>query len=113
MSGDLADVHVVELFQLINTSQKTGTVKLGFQNGYARVYFRDGEIVFAEHGDQHGRQAVVALMGVTSGLFVYLPWIQSEMENNEIIGGFMGLVMEGMQRLDEEAAPVEVNEQGA
>ena len=35
MSGDVSDVHVVELLQMINTSQKTGTVKLKLKGGHA------------------------------------------------------------------------------
>mmetsp|Transcript_21504 Transcript_21504/g.9949 ORF Transcript_21504/g.9949 Transcript_21504/m.9949 type:complete len:184 (+) Transcript_21504:82-633(+) len=103
MSGDLSDVHVVELFQMINTSQKTGTVELMLKSGNAKVYFNEGELVYADYGKLEGRRAIFALLGVTSGQFVFSPGIPPEAERYEVIGGFMGLVMEGMQRLDEEA----------
>ncbi len=102
MSGDIADVHVVELFQMINASQKTGTVMLKLKNGNAKVYFNQGEIVYADYGRLQGRRAIFALLGLTKGQFMYSPKIPTEAEEHEIIGGFMGLVMEGMQRLDEE-----------
>ncbi len=103
MSGDLAEVHVVELFQMINSSQKTGIVELKLNGRSARVLFNEGEIVDAEYGKHQGKEAIFALLGVTSGKFVYSPGIPAEAEDNDVIGGFMGLVMEGMQRLDEES----------
>lgn len=103
MSGDISEIHVVELFQMINASQKTGTVELKLQESNAEVHFRDGEIVHALYGKLKRRRAVFALLGVTDGQFIYRPGIPPEYEDYEILGGFMGLVMEGMQRLDEEA----------
>jgi len=103
MSGDISDVHVVELFQMINASQKTGTVELKLGTGDAKVMFSEGELVHAEYGKLKGKEAMFALLGVTRGQFVYSPGIPPEAQDNEVIGGFMGLVMEGMQRLDEEA----------
>jgi len=103
MSGDLSEVHVVELFQMINSSQKTGKVELKLSNRSANVLFNEGEIIYADYGKQQGKEAIFALLGVTSGKFVYSPGIPAEAEDNDVIGGFMGLVMEGMQRLDEES----------
>ncbi|GAB4339392.1 MAG: hypothetical protein Kow0089_12210 [Desulfobulbaceae bacterium] len=103
MTGDVSEVHVVELFQMINTSQKTGTVELTLGAGDAKVYFNEGELVYAEYGKLRGKEAIFSLLGVTSGKFHYTPGIPPEAEEYDIIGGFMGLVMEGMQRLDEEA----------
>ena len=103
MSGDLSEVHVVELFQMINSSQKTGKVELKLSDGAAKVLFNEGEVVYAEYGKQQGKEAIYALLGVTSGQFVYSPGLSAEAEGNDVIGGFMGLVMEGMQRLDEES----------
>ncbi len=103
MAGDLAEVHVVDLFQMINSSQKTGTVELKLPGGDARVMFCEGEVVSAEYGGLSGKEALFKLLGVTRGQFVYTPGIPPEAEGYDIIGGFMGLVMEGMQLLDESA----------
>jgi len=103
MAGDVSDVHVVELLQMINSSQKTGKVNLKLKGGTAKVYFNEGELVYADYGKLKGRRAIFALLGVTSGQFLYSPGIPAEAEKYEALGGFMGLVMEGMQRLDEEA----------
>jgi len=101
MNGDLSQVHVVDLFQMINSGQKTGTVELDLDDGRAMVYFSEGELVFAEYKDMLGKEAFFTLLGKTRGQFTYTPNIPPEAEGFDVIGGFMGLVMEGMQRLDE------------
>jgi CRP-like cAMP-binding protein len=103
MTGDISQVHVVDLFQMINSGQKTGAVELKFDDGVAMVYFGEGELVFAEYNELLGKDAFFALLGKTSGQFIFSPGIPAEAEQFDVIGGFMGLVMEGMQRLDEGA----------
>jgi CRP-like cAMP-binding protein len=101
MTGDITQVHVVDLFQMINAGQKTGTVELKFDDGRAMVYFSEGELVYAEYKELLGKEAFFALLGKTSGQFTFTPGLPDEVEDFDVIGGFMGLVMEGMQRLDE------------
>ncbi|MDW7774316.1 MAG: DUF4388 domain-containing protein [Desulfobulbaceae bacterium] len=101
MTGDLSQVHVVDLFQMINSGQKTGTVELELDDVKATVYFCEGELVYAEYKDLLGKEAFFTLFGKTRGTFTYIPGIPPEAEDFDVIGGFMGLVMEGMQRLDE------------
>jgi len=101
MRGDLSQVHVVDLFQMINSGQKTGTVVLDLADAKATVYFCEGELVYAEYKELIGKEAFFCLLGFTKGSFVYTPGIPEEAEGFDVIGGFMGLVMEGMQRLDE------------
>lgn len=102
MAGDIAEVHVVEMFQMINASQKTGIVELNLPEGTATVMFNEGEVVSARYGGLTGKEALYKLLGATKGQFTYQPGIPLEAEGYEVIGGFMGLVMEGMQLLDEE-----------
>jgi len=101
MAGDLSQIHVVDLFQMINAGQKTGTVELELADGRAVVYFSEGELVYAEYKNLVGKEAFFVLLGITKGTFSYTPGIPLEAESFDVIGGFMGLVMEGMQRLDE------------
>ena len=103
MAGDLSEIHVVDLFQMINSSQKTGTMELKLPGGNAAVLFSEGEVISAKYAGLSGKEALFKLLGVTKGQFAYSPGIPPEAEDYEIIGGFMGLVMEGMQLLDEGA----------
>ncbi len=47
MTGELAEIPTVDLFQLINSSQKSGSIDLIMDMGKATVCFRDGEIIHA------------------------------------------------------------------
>jgi len=104
LSGDVSEIHVVELFQMINSNQKTGTVKFKFVDDVGEVFFNEGELVYARYGDLSGKEALFALLGKSEGQFTYGPGIPDEAQKLAVIGGFMGLVMEGMQRLDENGA---------
>jgi CRP/FNR family transcriptional regulator, cyclic AMP receptor protein len=101
MNGELSEISAVDLFQLINSSQKTGTIDLTLKQGKATVYFKDGEIVHASFLNLLNNDAVFALLNVKSGNFTYIKGIPNELEKLPPIGGFMGLMMEGLQRIDE------------
>ncbi len=101
MTGELAEISAVDLFQLINSSQKTGTVELSLENGRAMVFFKEGEIVYARFLNHRNKEALFAVLNVKSGHFSYSKGIPSELENQPSLGGFMGLMMEGLQHIDE------------
>jgi CRP/FNR family transcriptional regulator, cyclic AMP receptor protein len=101
MSGELAEISAVDLFQLINSSQKTGTIDLSLDQGRAMVFFRDGEIVYARFLKLRNKDAVFALLEMKEGHFAYSKGIPAELDSQPPIGGFMGLMMEGLQRIDE------------
>lgn len=101
MTGKLSDIHPVELFQLINTSTKTGKVELLFEDGKATVLFNDGELVQAVYDNVAGKEAFFGLLAKSDGTFTYTSGISEEATTLPVIGGFMGLVMEGMRRIDE------------
>ncbi len=101
MTGELAEIAIIDLFQLINSSQKTGIIDLTLDRGKAMVYFKDGEIVHARFLKFRDQDAVFALMGVKSGHFSYGRGIPDDLVTLPPIGGFMGMMMEGLQRIDE------------
>ncbi|NOR23180.1 MAG: DUF4388 domain-containing protein [Desulforhopalus sp.] len=101
MTGELAEINAVDLFQLINSSQKTGIVELTLKQGKALVVFKEGEIIYARFLKLRQKEAVYSLMGAIKGRFTYTRGIANELKNLPPIGGFMGLMMEGVQRIDE------------
>ena len=101
MSGELGDIGVVELFQLINSSQKTGSVGLTLREGRANVFFNEGEIVYAQYGKLVDKEALFTVMGQESGQFSYTKGIPAQLKDRPPFGGFMSLVMEGVQWVDE------------
>ncbi len=104
MTGRLSDINAVELFQLINSSQKTGKVLLVLDDGNATVAFNEGELVKTQYKELSGKEAFFALLAKSDGTFTYTSGLSAEEKQLEVIGGFMGLVMEGMRRVDEQQA---------
>lgn len=104
MTGKLEEISMVDLLQLINSSQKTGTISLALDEGKAMVFFKDGQIVYARYLKNRNQEAVFALLSEHSGHFSYTKGIPAELENQQPIGDFMGMLMEGLQRIDEQQA---------
>ena len=101
MSGELIYINPVELFQLINSGGKSGKVDLIFHDGHATILFKEGEIIHASFGDLRGKEALFALLSKKKGSFNYNTELAKKYEELPVLGGFMGLLMEGLQRIDE------------
>ncbi len=100
LSGDLADMGVVDLLQTFEMGRKTGVARLhGARDQAATIYFRDGQVVDAEHGRLMGEEAVYRCLIWTAGTFEvdFVPVDRPE----AIMSSTQGLLMEGMRRLDE------------
>ena len=48
-TGDLAQLHIVDLIQLLNTTRKSGTFSVKSSRGESRIIFSNGNIVGASH----------------------------------------------------------------
>ena len=101
MTGELSEIAPVDLFQLINSSKKTGTLDLTLDKGRGMVFFKEGEIVYARYLELRGKQMIFTLLGMRDGHFSYTKGIPEVLGKASPIGGFMGMMMEGVQRLDE------------
>ncbi len=101
MTGELSEIGVVDLLQLINSSMKTGVVEFSLDQGKAMVFFNEGEIIYTRFLKLRNKDALYALMSQKQGLFSYSKGIPEELCNLPPIGGFMGLMMEGVQNIDE------------
>jgi len=104
MTGELSEIAPVDLFQLINAVRKTGTIDITLDKGRGMVFFKEGEIVYAGYRKLRKKEAVCALLGMTNGHFSYTKGIPDILNNAPPIGGFMGMMMEGVQSLDESRA---------
>jgi CRP-like cAMP-binding protein len=102
MSGELIYISPVELYQLINSGGKSGKVDLIFPDGHAVILFNEGEIVQAMFGDLLGKEALFATLSNKKGSFTYNTHLAGKYQKLQPLGGFMGLLMEGLQRIDEE-----------
>ncbi len=102
MTGELAEITIVDLFQLINSAQKTGTVSLALDQGKALVFFRDGQVIHARFLKLRNREAILMLLSEKSGHFSYTKGVPVALDRLPPIGEFMGILMEGLQRIDEQ-----------
>lgn len=101
MVGQIADIPIVELCQMINSNQKTGVLKIEIDNTRATLMFNEGELIHAEMNNETGEEAFFSVLALTNGRFKFVQGLSSAMRQRDVIGGFMALIMEGMKRLDD------------
>lgn len=101
MVGQVADMSVVELCQMINANQKTGVLKIEHEDTRGTLMFNEGELIHADDHYSTGKEAFFRILGLKNGRFKFTQGIPSSRRNNDVIGGFMALIMEGMKRLDD------------
>lgn len=105
MTGTLGLFSLVDLFQLLAASSRSGRLTVDHPEGTARVFFEEGRAVHAEFGELTGEPAVYELFADEQGSFEFmlgLPaprvTIESRTEN---------LVLEATRRIDEARRDVE------
>jgi len=101
MTGELEEIATVDLFQLINSSQKTGIIELTLEKGKALVFFKEGEIIYARFLTLRNKDALFSILSEKQGRFSYTKGIPHELDTLQPIGGFMAMMMEGLQNIDE------------
>lgn len=101
MTGTLAQMPPVELFQTLNYNQKTGVLQLNLSKGSATLAFRGGGIINAKYGRDKGKNAFFAMLGEKEGRFNFVPGLQEGDMGLPELGMFMELLMEGLRKLDE------------
>lgn len=102
MVGQLADISPVELLQMINSNQKTGYLKIEAGKSKGQLLFNEGELVYAIFDGKDAQEAFYAVLALKDGRFKFIQGLAPQDMQYEPIGGFMGMLMEGMKRLDDE-----------
>lgn len=102
-SGYLEALPPEELMQTINMNQKSGLLILSYSSMQASVSFKNGNVVSACHGDNKDVEAFFRILAEKNGFFQFSQ-NQTSLEevNNTPIGDFMNLLMEGLQKIDED-----------
>lgn len=101
MVGKLSEMPPSELFQTFHINQKTGVLTLELSRGPAIVSFREGNLISAEYNLQEGVEAFFEILKEKEGRFKFIPGLSEEEMNAHELGDFMGILMEGIRRLDE------------
>ena len=69
-SGDLEHLPIVDIVQLLNSTRKSGTLKLVGGKGESRLVFSDGHIICANHSNNSVRlgQVLISMNAITPDL---------------------------------------------
>lgn len=102
MIGRLSEMSPSELFQTLNNNMKSGVLVLDLAKCSARAVFREGNLVRAQYGRLSGTDAFYEILRENQGRFRFLPGLTEEDLQAEPLGDFMGLLMEGTRKIDED-----------
>jgi len=103
MQGNIEEIPLPDLLQLLSTSRKSGVLVLRSEWGTGRLYLRKGQIYYAnvdESFDVSPRKAVFRMLTWDKGLFEFEP-PDDRTVMEELQDSTEGLLMEGMRQLDE------------
>jgi hypothetical protein len=97
--GDLAQVSVADLLQLLSMNRRSGTLAVTTPSGSGELRLTEGEVVDAVYRRVDGEKAVFRLLGETEGTFAFTTGAQQTLRRIERPSH--GLLMEGMRQIDE------------
>jgi hypothetical protein len=100
IAGDLSHLCSIELFQLLESSRKTGCLKMETLEGTGSFYIQNGEILTGQFNFLQGEKAVYEALRCTSGNFEFQARMEI-LEEPQIKIPTTALLMEGCRLLDE------------
>ncbi|HEY0713506.1 MAG TPA: DUF4388 domain-containing protein [Polyangia bacterium] len=104
MSGNLEEIPLPDLLQLLSTSRKSGVLVLRSDWGVGRIFLRKGQIYYAalDEGapEAASRKILFRMLGWNQGIFELEPADDRAMPE-ELSDSIEALLMEGMRQLDE------------
>ncbi len=104
MSGRINEMAPAELFQVFHMHSKTGVLILELPHGDGSVSFREGCIINAHYNELDNEDAIFAILGEREGVYKFTAGLSPQEMRAAEIGDFMGLLMEGVKRIDEGAS---------
>jgi predicted regulator of Ras-like GTPase activity (Roadblock/LC7/MglB family) len=102
LEGSLNELSLTNIIQVNCNEQNTATVCLVYENKEGLICFSDGAIVHATVEDLVGEEAVYEMLSWPDGSFVVQQG--QEAPQRTISSNWNSLLLEGMRRMDEEAA---------
>ncbi|HEY3498513.1 MAG TPA: DUF4388 domain-containing protein [Polyangiaceae bacterium] len=97
--GDLKQVSVPDLLQLLGANRRSGTLSLATHAGQGEVRLADGEVVDAVYRRVDGEKALMRLLGESEGSFAFVGGTAATLRRIE--RPTSALMMDGMRQLDE------------
>src|SRR4029079_16753281 len=109
MAGSIEEIPLPDLLQLLSTSRKSGVLVIHSDRHVGKIFFRKGQIYFANLENQFNvgpRKALTRMLGWTQGSFELEPPDESAVLE-EMTDSTEALLMESMRQLDEYRMMVE------
>jgi len=97
--GDLKQVSVADLLQLLGSNRRSGTLSVATPSGAGEVRLSEGEVVDAVYRRVDGEKALVRLLGEVEGSFAFVGGASVTVRRIE--RSSQALLMDGMRQLDE------------
>jgi CheY-like chemotaxis protein len=97
--GDLQQLSVVDLLQLLSMNRRTGVLSITTPLGAGEVRLASGEIVDAVYRRLEGEKALYRLLAETEGAFAFVSGSASSLRRVEVATHV--LLLEGMRQIDE------------
>jgi len=97
--GDLAQIPLPDLLQLLSMGKKTGTLTVTTGTGGGELRLHDGEVVDAMYRRTEGLKAVIRLLGERDGAFHFAPDASPTLRR--ILEPISTILMEGTRQVDE------------
>ncbi len=104
MVGYLSDMSSAELCQMLNSNRKSGHLIFDLYDYEGVIMFNEGEVIHAQLVGGKGKEAFYNILALKHGRFKFVQGLTEAEKEKKVIGGFMGMLMEGMKRLDDLAA---------
>ncbi len=101
MTGRINEMVPAELFQIFHMHGKTGVLNLDLSRGDATVSFREGCIINAQYENLDNQDAIFSILAEREGVYKFSAGLSPKEMKAAEIGDFMGLLMEGIKRIDE------------
>ncbi len=103
--GDLQQVSVADLLQLLGANRRSGTLSVLTPSGAGEVRLTDGEVVDAVYRRVDGEKAVIRLLGESEGSFAFTGGSPPTIRRIERSSN--ALLMDGVRQLDEAKKAIE------
>ncbi|MCY3023733.1 MAG: DUF4388 domain-containing protein [Planctomycetota bacterium] len=102
--GKLSMISLVDLVQTLSQSRRTGALVLNYYGEQGRLGFRNGTLTAAKTAEALGDEAFFKMLTWPDADFCFEPTPPAEGDPGTVQSDTMGLLMEGLRRMDEAAA---------
>jgi len=106
-SGDLKDLSIVELVQMLNLNKKSGVLTID-SDDKGQIYLKDGHLWATMHGDNVGEEAFYGLVAKIDGTFKF-EITDVDIDQN-VSNSTMNVIMEACRIMDETRHPDELGD---